>query len=108
MFEVCVTSNCQTGVARTPAAHPFRRMRAMGLKASLNTDDPALSQLTLTSEYQLAVAELGISHAELKQSIVEAAESAFLPAPEKAKLVTAIRAELGLTWWGGLRSLIRR
>jgi adenosine deaminase len=108
MFEVCVTSNCQTGVARTPAAHPFRRMRAMGLKASLNTDDPALSQLTLTSEYQLAVAELGISHAELKQSIVEAAESAFLPAPEKAKLVTAIRAELGLTWWGGLRSLIGR
>jgi adenosine deaminase len=104
MFEVCITSNCQTGVSRIPAVHPFRRMRALGLKASLNTDDPALSQLTLTSEYQLAVDELGITHAELKQSIIEAAESAFLKAPEKAKLVASFRAELGLTWIGKLRS----
>ena len=94
MFEVCITSNCQTGVARTPAEHPFRRMRESGLKASLNTDDPSLSRLTLSTEYQLAVDALGITHAELKQSIIDAADSAFLPASEKLKLSASIRAEL--------------
>jgi adenosine deaminase len=104
MFEVCVTSNCQTGVARTPAEHPFRRMRESGLKASLHTDDPSLSQLTLSSEYQLAVDELGITRAELKRSIIDAAESAFLPEAEKSKVVASLRAELGMTWFGRLRS----
>jgi adenosine deaminase len=94
MFEVCITSNCQTGVARAPAEHPFRRMRDIGLKASLHTDDPTLSQLTLSTEYQLAVESLGLSKADLKASIVEAAQSAFLPTAEKDKLVASIRAEL--------------
>jgi adenosine deaminase len=96
MFEVCITSNCQTGVVRAPAEHPFRRMRASGLKASLHTDDPTLSQLTLSTEYQLASAALNMTHAELKQSIIDAAQAAFLPAPEKATLVTTLQAELGL------------
>jgi adenosine deaminase len=106
MFEVCVTSNCQTGVVRTPAEHPFRRMRQSGLKASLHTDDPALSQLTLSTEYQLAAASLGLTHAELKQSIIDAAEAAFLPASETSKLVAALRAELGMTWFNRIRSRV--
>jgi adenosine deaminase len=94
MFEVCITSNCQTGVAATPAAHPFRRMLGSGLKASLHTDDPTLSQLTLSTEYQVAVEVLGLTHADLKQTIADAAEAAFLPASEKAQLISAMRAEL--------------
>jgi adenosine deaminase len=106
MFEVCITSNCQTGVVRAPAEHPFQRMRQRGLKASLHTDDPALSQLTLSTEYQLAAGSLGVTRAELKQSIVDAAKAAFLPAAEKGKLVASLRAELGLTWLGRVRASV--
>ena len=94
MFEVCITSNCQTGVTRTAAEHPFRRMRECGLKASLHTDDPSLSQLTLSTEYQLAIDALGVTQSELQQTIIDAAEAACLPASEKSTLVAAIRAEL--------------
>ncbi len=95
-FEVCVTSNYQTGVARSRSEHPAPAMLAAGLNVIFNTDDPSISQITLGHEYRLAVEDLKISQDSLKQTIIAGAQAAFLPPPEKSKLVDSLKKELKL------------
>ena len=87
VFEVCVTSNLQSGVIEHLADHPLRQMIALGLPATLNTDDPAVSDITLSSEYSAVVDELGFSLADVKQFILNAAQGALLPPTARAELV---------------------
>ena len=93
-FEVCMTSNYQTGVVESIPQHPIARMIEAGLDVTINTDDPSISQITLSNEYQLAVAELQLSKATLKERILAAAQAAFLPPAEKKKVVDSLRKEL--------------
>jgi adenosine deaminase len=94
VFEVCLTSNVQTGVVPRLAEHPLCRMAALGLLTTINTDDPSVSDSTLTDEYTLAVEHLGFTVAEIKRSIITAAESAFLPPAERADLAAQFRTGL--------------
>ena len=95
-FEVCVTSNHQSGVIPAPGAHPLGRMLDAGLNVTINTDDPSVSRITLSHEYHVFCNELGIAEDRLKDCIVAAGNAAFLPEPEKVSLVTALRNELKL------------
>ncbi len=94
VFEVCLTSNVQTGVVPRLADHPVCQMLALGLRTTINTDDPAVSDSNLTAEYHLATQHLGFTLAEIKASLLTAAESAFLPAAARAALVAQFRAAL--------------
>lgn len=93
-FEVCITSNYQSGVVPTLSVHPFPRMLSLGLKATLNTDDPSISQIKLSDEYSLACEDLGISKQVLKESVLTAAQSAFLPEAERRQLKAALAQEI--------------
>jgi adenosine deaminase len=93
-FEVCLTSNVQSGVVPSLGDHPLRQMCGLMLRATLNTDDPAVSGITLTDEYATAVERLGYSLADIKQFIVTAAESSFLPPAEQAALAAEFRRAL--------------
>src|SRR4029453_4516258 len=42
-FEVCVTSNYQSGVVNSLDTHPLIRMLEAGLNITINTDDPSIS-----------------------------------------------------------------
>jgi adenosine deaminase len=95
-FEVCVTSNYQTGVVPSLQAHPLMKMLELGLNVTLGTDDPSISQITLSDEYRQALGSLGMSIAQIKQSILTAAQSSFLPDTEKKKLVSQIKNELSI------------
>lgn len=87
-FEVCLTSNLQTGVVHQMDHHPLVDMLDLGLLATINTDDPAVSDLTLTDEYQIAVDVLGLDYQILRTSILTAAAAAFLPENGRQRLVT--------------------
>lgn len=93
-FEVCITSNYQTGAVPAHHIHPFPRMLSHGLNASLHTDDPKISQITLSGEYRRAHEELGISLDLLKERILSAANASFLPETKRQHLVEALAAEL--------------
>ncbi len=93
-LEVCPTSNVQSGVVRSADLHPFRDLFDLGLSITLNTDDPSVSDITLTDEYVLAVEELGLPLASLKQAILNAAHAAFLPEEAKSDLVAWFRQAL--------------
>src|SRR5262249_35462889 len=86
-FEVCLTSNWQSGVIARLADPPLRRMVELGLLTPLNTDDPAVSGITLTDELAAAVSPLGFSFDEVKQLVLNAAGCALLPPAARAELV---------------------
>ncbi|VAW36781.1 Adenosine deaminase [hydrothermal vent metagenome] len=86
-FEVCLTSNLQTGVVHQMSHHPLVDMLDIGLLATVNTDDPSISDCTLTDEYKIALDQLHLGYPALRQMILTAASSAFLPPPEQQKLI---------------------
>jgi adenosine deaminase len=93
-FEVCITSNYQSGVIPVLKDHPFPKMISNGLNAGLHTDDPSICQITLTHEYQVACEELGITVPNLVGCILASAEVAFLPEDERKTLVKSLESEL--------------
>jgi adenosine deaminase len=93
-FEVCLTSNFQSGVVPSLAEHPLPRMLQAGLNVTLNTDDPSISRITLSDEYRLAVEMFNLSHADLSGRVLVAARAAFLPQVEREALVAGLEAAL--------------
>jgi len=96
LFEVCVTSNYQSGVVKSLPEHPLARMAAAGLKVTVNTDDPSVSRITLSNEYQRVCEDLKMSIVVLKKSILNAAQASFLKDDEKAMVVASLKSELKL------------
>ncbi len=94
VFEVCITSNHQSGVVNHLLQHPFHQMLEAGLNATLNTDDPSISKITLGQEYFVACEKLGISLPALRAQIIAAAQASFLAPKEKAALVERLNIEL--------------
>ncbi len=87
VFEVCITSNLQTGAVASLEKHPLPIMvKEKGLLATLNTDDPGLSDIALSGEMKIAHNDLGFELIELKALTMLAAERAFLLEPEIAQL----------------------
>ncbi len=92
-FEVCITSNFQSGVVADLAAHPLGSMLAAGLNATINTDDPRISQITLSNEYRVASETLGLPLSTLKECTLASARAAFLPPEGRQALVQSLSAE---------------
>jgi aminodeoxyfutalosine deaminase len=65
-LEICITSNVRTGAVAALSDHPVRRLYDAGVPIVLNTDDPALFDCTLTSEYELARREFGFTEEEIE------------------------------------------
>jgi len=99
-LEICPTSNLQTGAVRRFGQHPLMDLLALGLRVTINTDDPSVSDTTLTDEYVVAMLTMGMTLDQVKRAIVIAADSAFLPPKEREQLVNWFREELKLTGGG--------
>jgi len=94
VFEVCLTSNYQSGVVPEKEIHPIVSMMDAGLTTTLNTDDPSVSRITLGEEYRVACEKFGLSLSDLIESNLTAAKAAFLPDDEKDALIKSLKTEL--------------
>ena len=65
LVEVPLTSNRQI-LGVFGKAHPFSRLRAAGVPVALASDDPAVSRIDLTHEYEYALREYGLGDRTLK------------------------------------------
>jgi adenosine deaminase len=95
-FEVCITSNYQSGVVPSLIFHPITRMLNLGLNVTINTDDPSISQITLSDEYRTAIEELGLPLDILKARILAAGRASFLPPADKERLIHSLEVELAV------------
>ena len=69
-------------------------MMAAGLNVTLNTDDPSISQITLSNEYRVAVEELKIAKDVLKLRALAAVQASFMNAADKKKVFESLQKEL--------------
>ncbi|MDO9546290.1 MAG: adenosine deaminase [Pelolinea sp.] len=85
--ESNITSNVQTTTVPDYAHHPIKTFLQSGIKASLSTDDPGISAIDITHEYEVAAVKAGLSPDEIRQSQKNALDCAFLSQSEKDSLI---------------------
>jgi adenosine deaminase len=91
VLEVCPTSNVDSGTIADYALHPLRQLYAHGVRTTINTDDPLISNITLSDEYAAAMRLLAFTPEDIRRQIITAAEAAFLPPEGRAGLVERFR-----------------
>jgi adenosine deaminase len=93
--EICLTSNVQTRVSESYAAHPLRHFFDAGIVVSLNTDNRLMSGTTMTDEFMRAHEHLDFTFSELCAVSLMGFRSAFLHHAERTALVERVEAEIG-------------
>ena len=88
VLEVCPTSNVHSGVVANLSVHPLAELFQRGVQTTINTDDPLISNITLGSEIEDLLVETALTLDDVKQQTLTAARAAFLPAGQKAALVS--------------------
>ena len=92
-LEVCPTSNLQTGVVDNFGLHPLRDLYVLGVKVTVNTDDPSVSDTSLTDEFMVAMMGLGVTLRDLRTCTRNAIQAAFLPLETRRQLEKLILTE---------------
>jgi adenosine deaminase len=94
-LDVCPSSNVLIANKYADLAdHPYRQMRAAGLLATLNTDDPAMTDLDLGKEYRSVAAALEMPWAEMVAVALDGVEASWLDPGEKAAMRASFAGEI--------------
>jgi adenosine deaminase/aminodeoxyfutalosine deaminase len=88
--EVSISSNLRTGACASLQEHPVKKFFENGLMITLNTDDPAMFQTSLTREYELAQEEFGFTNEHLRELARNSFEASFLPVEKKLRFLQQI------------------
>jgi adenosine deaminase len=91
-IELCPISNVRTGVIPAITDHPARRYYELGLRLSINTDDPAMFGNSLAEEYRVLEEQLGFSRDDIRALILQAVDSSWLPLERKIALAGDLAA----------------
>lgn len=92
-LEVCLTSNVRLARVPSYSSHPLRDLWRAGVNLGLNSDDPGLFATDLSREYGKATHHCGLSLADLRQTLVNSLNAAFLPQERKEALAEVITRE---------------
>jgi adenosine deaminase len=87
VLEVCPTSNLHSGVVVDLDEHPIAKLYAADVHTTINTDDPLISNISLTTELLDTMFNMRFTLDDVKQQILYAAKGAFLPEDERKALV---------------------
>jgi len=86
-----------------------RKLFEAGALITLNTDDPGISGITLSDEFEKAVTKFNFSFNEIKQLVLNAVSAAFVPEEQKRKLRRSVRREfVKLRIWLEAKSATQR
>jgi adenosine deaminase len=94
-LDVCPTSNVRLGVVASLAAHPVERLRAAGVRVSVNTDDPLLFGTSLAGEYQRCAHTFGWDRSVLGAIARVSIESSFAAQERRRELLSRLAEYLG-------------
>jgi adenosine deaminase len=89
-LEICLTSNVQTGAAKSLETHPLRLYYDWGLRVTLNTDNRLMSNTTVTQEYLTACRTFGFTEQDLKNIIIMGFKSSFMPYKTKVAFLDRV------------------
>lgn len=86
-IECNLTSNVQTSTVPDYGSHPLKYFLDRGLLATINTDDPGISNIDLRYEYEVAAPQAGLTAADTYRAQRNALAVAFLGEAEKQALL---------------------
>lgn len=90
-IEANLTSNVQTSTVADFQSHPLKKWLGQGLLATINSDDPSISGITLPHEFETAAPQAGITPEMASTAQQNALAIAFLGDGEKAALTEGKR-----------------
>lgn len=76
-LEVCLTSNLHTGAVESLDKHPLPLLKNAGVSVSINTDDPSVSDISLSHEWALAFDTYHFTAADAEKILSDTALAAF-------------------------------
>jgi adenosine deaminase len=91
-LEVCPTSNVCLHVAPSFDEHPLPHLIEKGLYVTLNSDDPAMFNTTLTDEYLRASQTFGWDKSMMETLIMNSARVTLLPDERREDLIQRVQA----------------
>jgi adenosine deaminase len=91
-LTVCPLSNLKLCVVTDLADHPIDRMLGAGLKATLNSDDPAYFGGYVADNYRAVATARGLTREDLVTLARNSVEGAFLPSEQIAAHVAKLEA----------------
>jgi adenosine deaminase len=86
VLEVNPWSNYLTNSVKTIEEHPLKKLFDLGVKVTINSDDPEVLETNVNNEYRIAHEILGMSMDDIKACNRVAYESSFIPDREKKKV----------------------
>ena len=87
-LEVSPWSNYLTSAVPTIESHPLKKLFDLGVRVTINSDDPEVLETNLNNEYRIAHEILGMSLEEIQTCNRFAVEASFLPTAEKGAILT--------------------
>lgn len=85
-LEVNPWSNYLTNSVRTIEEHPLKKLFDLGVKTTINSDDPEVLETNLNNEYRIAHEVLGMSMEEIAVCNRYAYEASFIPEDKKKRV----------------------
>ena len=85
-LEVSPWSNYLTSAVQTIEQHPLKQLFDLGVKVTINSDDPEVLETNLNNEYRIAHEVLGMSMDEIAACNRYAYEASFIPEAEKKRV----------------------
>jgi adenosine deaminase len=93
-LECCPSSNVQTGAIASLQTHPLRLYKNLGARVTVNTDNRLITDTTMSKELWLSHAQIGLTWADIRQTILNGFKSAFLPFHEKRRYLASVSKQL--------------
>ncbi|MBQ2541170.1 MAG: adenosine deaminase [Paludibacteraceae bacterium] len=85
-LELCPTSNIDTGIYKSYADYPLRRLIDSGVKICINTDDMTVSNTDLQKEWKHLIETFQLHEFEIGHMLLNSVNASFAPEPLKRKL----------------------
>jgi adenosine deaminase len=86
-FEMCPSSNVQTGAVDSIAEHPFDRLARLRFRVTVNTDNRLMSDTSMSQEMLRLVEAFGYGWSDLERFTINAMKSAFIPFDERLSII---------------------
>lgn len=86
-LECCLSSNIQTGAAKSFDEHPFQIFYRNNFRVCLCTDNRLMSDTSLSKEFSIAVEHYGLSIADLEKLTINAMKSSFINYTDRVRII---------------------
>ena len=89
-LDICPTSNIRLNIYPTMSQHPFRELDELGVKITINSDDPSIIGSSLCDEYMTVAREFGYTISDLVRFARNSIQASYATIESKTKYLREI------------------